>query len=105
MMHLIRKDGDLFAIGDKGEFVGKIINEISGDCCDNPTDDEPGLFAQIFGGHGYIYHQLDEPPNPFFLRSWDRVFSNPELLPANTKNVFVDGCKQAENDFRAVAVG
>ncbi len=101
MMQLVVKNEKLFAVDESGKFVGKIVNDASGGCCDNPSNDEPGTFARIFEGHGYIYHQNDNPPNPFFNRSWGEVFKNPEMLPAGTKNVFVDQGRDAEDDFNA----
>jgi hypothetical protein len=98
-MRLIIKDGDLFAVDEADNFIGKIINEISGKCCDNPANDEPGVFAKVFGGYGYIYHQEDNPPNPFFIKSWSSVFENPDLLPSGTKNIFIDQQRNAEDDF------
>lgn len=103
-MNLILRYNGLFAVDESGNFIGKIVNEATGKCCDNPTQDTPGVFDRLFGGHGYIYHQSDNPPNPFFNRDWSEVFSNPEMLPTATKNVFVDQCKDAENDFYAVEV-
>ena len=75
------------------------MNDISGDCIEEPSPEQPGTFARIFGGHGLIFHQEDNPPNPFFVKSWAEVFSNPELLPLATKNVFVDSGFDAECDF------
>ena len=64
--------------------------------------EEPGIFARIFEGHGYVYHLGDNPSNPFFNRSWGEVFDNPELLPEGTRNVFVDQSYSSLVDFRAV---
>lgn len=100
-MILTRKNGKLFAVNESGEFIGQIVNEISGDCCDSPTNDEPGTFARTFEGYGYIYHQDDNLPNPFFIKSWGQIFANPELLPIGTKNVFVDQGRDAEDNFNA----
>lgn len=104
MMKLVWFGKDLFAVTKNGEFVGQIINECSGGCIDNPNNnDVPGTFARLFEGHGYIYHQDDNPPNPLFVRSWGDVFVNPELLPTGTKNVFVDQGRTAEDLFNAVS--
>ena len=101
-MRLIFRYNGLFAVDESGEFIGRVINESSGQCRDNPDQDEPEEFNHSFSGHGYIYHQSDSPPNPFFSHSWSDVFSNPELLPVGTRNVFVDQGREAESDFHAV---
>ena len=100
-MRLIRKDGGLFATKESGEFIGKIINDISGDCHEHPINDDPDIFSRVFGGKGDIYHVCDTPPNPFFNHSWSEVFENPELLPTGTKNVFIDQSQDAALDFRS----
>lgn len=51
---------------------------------------EPTVFNRIYEGNGMVLHQSDAPPNPFFVGSWGEVFSNPELVPTGTKNIFVD---------------
>lgn len=48
-----------------------------------------GAFDSLYGGHGLIFHQLDAPPNPYFIKSWSEVFDGDEL-PSGAKNVFVD---------------
>lgn len=103
-MKLTIKNDKLFAVSKNGEFIGEVVNSISGGCSKNPLYDEPGVFALIFEGHGYIYHQDDNPPNPFFNKFWGDVFENPELLPEGTRNVFVDNSYSSLVDFRAVLV-
>lgn len=100
-MKLIVKNDELFAVDQDDNFIGKIVNSIAGGCEPNPPSDEPGVFERIFGGGGYIYHVVDNPPNPFFNKSWGEVFENSELLPVGTKNVFIDQSYDCWLDFRA----
>ena len=101
-MKLVIKNDKLFAVSEDEQFIGEIINSIEGGCSANPPIEEPGIFARIFEGHGYVYHLGDNPSNPFFNRSWGEVFDNPELLPEGTRNVFVDQSYSSLVDFRAV---
>lgn len=103
-MLIIVKNNELYVIDKQGKFIGKIINSIAGGCNPNPPYDEPGTFAVVFGGHGYIYHVVDNPPNPFFNKSWGEIFQNPELLPKGTKNVFIDQSIDCWLDFQATLV-
>lgn len=89
-MLLVVKNNTLFAVDANQEPIGKVINCTDGGCFDNPPIEEADFFFKIFSGHGYIYHQHDNPPNPFFNKSWGEVFENPELLPVGTKNIFID---------------
>ena len=100
MMNLVFKNDKLFAVDESG-FVGQIINDVYGRCVENPDESSPGEFSMVFGGHGYIYHQSDNPPNPFFVASWAEVFGNSGLLPTGTVNVFVDCGQDAEDNFNA----
>lgn len=101
-MNLTVKNGILFAVDEEGNFIGKIANDVSGECCDNPSNDHSFDFLRAFSGHGYIFHQNDQPSNPAFVCSWHEIFSNAELLPLGTKNVFVDPGKDAKDSFNAV---
>jgi hypothetical protein len=53
------------------------------------SEELASVFDRLYGGHGLIFHQSDAPPNPFFIKSWNKVFDGDEL-PEGTKNVFVD---------------
>lgn len=92
MLDLEIKNGELFAMKD-GHPVGTIVNHTSGLLASKGLED-PCLFSRIFEGHGSIYHVHENPPNPFFLRNWNELFSNPELLPESS-NIFID----SDNSF------
>lgn len=100
VLNLVRNGNGLFAFADN-VCKAKIINEISGECRPMKISDEPGVFANIFGGHGTIIHQSSPPPNPFFVNDWGDVFSNPALLPKGTKNVFLDEEAAKEYYYKA----
>ena len=110
-MKLTFKNDELYAVENDGSFIGKIVNRtycvegISGYCVENPEYENPGTFERCYSEHGYIYHQSDNPPNPFFVKSWSQVFDNPELLPNGTKNVFIDCSQDAFDDFNSRLVG
>lgn len=63
---------------------GQCLGEILAD------DEDYTTFAAIYGGLGDIIQQHDNPPNPFFVKSWGEVFANPEMLPSGVKNIFID---------------
>lgn len=104
MLSVLIKNNQLFAVDENGNFAGKLVNEITGKCVANPYECSAGTFARVFGGHGAVIHQLDNPPNGFFISSWSEVFTNPELLPAGTKHLFLDCDFNAEYDFKAVLI-
>jgi hypothetical protein len=87
MLALEIKNGKLFCLKD-GNPVGTIVNHTSGLLATNGCED-PSVFAAIFSGHGSIYHQSSNPPNPFFIKSWAELFENPDLLPQSS-NIFID---------------
>lgn len=103
MFQLQSKNGKLFALKD-GSFAGQIINDISGKCVENPRYCTDEIFAQIFSGHGEIYHLSENPINPFYSKP-DDVFRNPECLPLGTMNVFIDQSQAAIDNYNAVFVG
>jgi hypothetical protein len=92
MFVIVQKDQDLFAIIEN-ECRGKIV----------VGDESASDFSRIYGGLGEIYHQEDCPPNPFFLANWHQVFTNPDLLPKGTKNVFIDASQDSMLDYRSIA--
>ena len=104
MLKLELKNGYLFVLTNDGKLIGKVINSCDGGCVENPPTEEAGLFDRIYGGNGDIYHQHDNPPNPFFYKSWGEVFENPEILPVGTKNVFIDQSHNALFDYHAIPV-
>jgi hypothetical protein len=89
-MHLVQKNGSIFAFSSKGKFAGKVINSVCGGCVERPAFSEPREFALIFDGHGPVMHQKNPAPNPFFVTSWGELFENAEVLPEGTKNIFLD---------------
>lgn len=102
-MKLIKKYGILYAVKpENGEFIGRIVNHTSGNCLENPEDEDSTLFWRVYGGHGCIVQQMDNPPNPFFVKSFAEAFLKSKLLPPGTKNVFVDGGKDSEDLFNAI---
>lgn len=101
-LFLVQKNGRIFAT-KSGEFVGMIVNSVDGGCKECPQDD-PSTFARVFDGNGDVYHQHDNPPNPFFLKDWGQIFENPELLPTGTQNIFIDQDFNCRSLFDAIPV-
>lgn len=110
-MKLAIKNDELYAVENNGDFIGRIVNRtyciegVSGYCVENPEPETAGTFERCYSGLGYIYHQSDNPPNPFFVKFWNQVFDNPELLPKGTKNVFIDQSQDAQDSFNARLIG
>jgi len=101
MLKLEIKNEKLFALDPSGNLVGKVVNNLSGGCEENPMSVEASLFSFVYGGHGYIYHFSDNPPNPFFCRAED-VIENIELLPHGTEHMFLDASPNAICDYYVV---
>jgi hypothetical protein len=95
------KNGELFALDSSGNLIGKVINNLSGGCENNPVSVEAGLFSSVYSGHGDVYHFSDNPPNPFFRRAED-VIENIELLPFGTEHLFLDASPNAICDYYTV---
>jgi hypothetical protein len=89
VFNLVKKNGYLFAIDrETDRFAGQVINNAYGHCVENPEPDHN--FRRLYDGHGDIYEMSD---HLFGVKSWGDIFSNPELLPTGTKQVFLDmGC-------------
>lgn len=102
MLSIVSKNGKVFAV-ENGEFIGKLANDISGECVENPDSCAPHLFARSFSEiPGYIYHiDLGSNYRQCFVKNWDQLFTNKDLFPPKTKNIFVDRSKNAEWEFKA----
>jgi hypothetical protein len=101
MLKLEIKNGKLFALDPSGSLLGKVVNDLSDGCEENPMSVEASLFSFVYGGHGYTYHFSNNPPNPFFCRAKD-VIENIELLPYGTEHMFLDASPNAICDYYVV---
>jgi hypothetical protein len=101
MLKLVIKNEKLFALDLLGNLAGKVVNNLSGSCEENPISVEAGLFGFVYGGHGDVYHFSDNPPNPFFCKAED-VIENIELIPCGTEHMFLDASSNAICDYYSV---
>jgi hypothetical protein len=101
MLKLEIKNEKLFALDPSGNLLGKVVNDLSDGCEENPVSVEADLFSFVYGGHGYIYHFSENPLSPFFCRAKD-VIENIELLPHGTEHMFLDASLNAICDYYAV---
>lgn len=94
---LIKKHEYLFAIDiETNRFAGQVINDAYGHCVENPEYDHN--FRRLYDGHGDIYEMGD---HLFGVKNWGDIFSNPELLPIGTNQVFLDMGSNALSSFKA----
>lgn len=96
VFNLIEKNGHLFAIDIENRWAGQVINDAYGHCVENPEYDHN--FRRLYDGHGNIYEMGD---HLFGVKDWGDIFSNPELLPAGTSQIFLDMGANAESSFKA----
>jgi hypothetical protein len=94
---LIHKNDCLFAIDiETDRFAGQIINDAYGHCVENPEPDHD--FRRLYDGHGNIYEMGD---HLFGVKNWGDIFSNPDLLPTGTSQVFLDMGSNATTNYTA----
>lgn len=97
---LVKSEHKLFAVDRKNQFQGRVTNTCTNEwLLDNPSIEESSNFDLVYGGHGCILQLHDNPPNGFYIGSWNEAFSNPDLLPAGTKSVFLDNTFNALGDW------
>lgn len=84
-------DNHAIHIHKKHKHLYKLSNKLDGTFQDNPDtmDCDPDIFYRVFSGHGEIIHLSDNPPNWSFVKP-EQAFTNPELLPKGTTNVFLE---------------
>lgn len=98
---LVWKNSKLFAIDKERNFQGRVTNTNNGGYLkDNLDELDSSDFDRLFGGHGCVLQLHGNPPNGFYVRSWEEVIENPELLPTETKSIFLDTDFNCLNDWK-----
>lgn len=100
LLTLIKSEQKLLVVDSQNQFQGRVTNTCTNKwLVENPSTEESSNFDLIYGGHGCILLLHDNPPNGSYIGSWSEVFSNPELLPAGTKSVFLDNDFNTSSDW------